>query len=349
MIFKTPITRLSDESAGDPLVSMVTPFFNTADYLEECIKSVLSQTYTNWEYILVDNCSTDGSGYIAERYAATDPRIRLFHEVDFVGQTENYNRALRYISSGSKYCKIVQADDWIYPQCLEEMVAVAESGKNVGLVSSYTLYGDFLCHDGLPIASGPVYSGRYVAGIQLLGTVLFGSPTGVLYSSDIVRARVQFFSTTTPYFEDTDVCYEILRNHDFGFVPQVLSFTRRDNDSIWKKLDPYGPQVLSDVMFIHLYGSEFLAADKFISRKRATEDCFYNLLVKGYMRRFRKEFWMFHARGLAAVGQKISYRRVALNAFLLVVSMLANPGKSIKAIWRRVRLLVNKTAALGCL
>ena len=52
---------------SQPLVSVVTPFYNTADYLGECIESVLRQTYENWGYVLVDNCSTDGLSEIAER------------------------------------------------------------------------------------------------------------------------------------------------------------------------------------------------------------------------------------------------------------------------------------------
>ena len=61
-----------------PRVSFVTPFFNTEKYLEECIESVLRQTYQNWDYILVNNRSTDGSVRIAEKYAnqisGKDPR-----------------------------------------------------------------------------------------------------------------------------------------------------------------------------------------------------------------------------------------------------------------------------------
>ena len=60
-----------------PLVSVVTPFFNTAPYLAECIESVLAQSYSHFEYILLDNCSTDGSSEIAAAYASRDSRIRL--------------------------------------------------------------------------------------------------------------------------------------------------------------------------------------------------------------------------------------------------------------------------------
>src|SRR4051794_20650137 len=69
--------EVADRSDAEPLVSIVTPFHNTAPYLEECIRSVLAQTYTNYEYLLVDNASTDDGGEIAARYAEKDARIRV--------------------------------------------------------------------------------------------------------------------------------------------------------------------------------------------------------------------------------------------------------------------------------
>src|SRR5207253_3419947 len=60
--------------ATRPLVSVVTPFYNTAKYLAQCIEGVLTQSYPEFEYILLDNCSTDGSREIAQIYARQDPR-----------------------------------------------------------------------------------------------------------------------------------------------------------------------------------------------------------------------------------------------------------------------------------
>src|SRR5208337_4069088 len=216
--------KMTEESLGGkkkcpsreaPLVSIVTPFFNTSDYLEECIQSVVGQTYSNWEYILADNCSTDSSAAIGEKYAVLDPRVRLVKEIEFVGQTENYNRALRYISPTSKYCKIVQADDWIYPRCIDEMVTVAESGLNVGLVSSFSLYDNIAGHGGLPIDRGPVFPGREAARANLVfNKVLFGSPTCVMYLSEFVRGHYPFFSTSSDHYEDAEACFAILKDHD---------------------------------------------------------------------------------------------------------------------------------------
>ena len=75
---------------GHPLVSVVTPVYNGAAHLAECIESVQRQTYQNWDYTIVDNCSTDESAIIARRYAAKDQRIRIV-------ENEVFQRALKII------------------------------------------------------------------------------------------------------------------------------------------------------------------------------------------------------------------------------------------------------------
>ena len=99
--------------AQDSLVAVVTPVYNGEKYLVECIESVLAQTYHNWHYTIVNNCSTDKTLDIAERYAKMDGRVRVLSYNEFVGAIENHNRAVRIISPDSKYCKVVSADDWI--------------------------------------------------------------------------------------------------------------------------------------------------------------------------------------------------------------------------------------------
>ncbi len=127
---------------NQPLVSVVTPFHNTAKYLAECIESVLVQSYPQFEYILVDNCSTDGSWEIAESFARRDSRIRLIKRAHLLSQVQNYNLALQEISKDSRYCKIVQADDLIFPDCLKLMVKAFEQSEMIGLVSAYDLKGN---------------------------------------------------------------------------------------------------------------------------------------------------------------------------------------------------------------
>ncbi|MDH4246150.1 MAG: glycosyltransferase, partial [Nitrospira sp.] len=93
-----------------PLVSVLTPVYNGEDHLAQCIESVLAQTYQNWEYVIVNNRSTDRTLEIAEQYAQKDKRIRIHNNSEFVGCDENGNIAFRQITPESKYCKMVHAD-----------------------------------------------------------------------------------------------------------------------------------------------------------------------------------------------------------------------------------------------
>jgi glycosyltransferase involved in cell wall biosynthesis len=320
-----------------PLVSIVTPFFNTVEYLDECIQSVLNQTYLNVEYILVDNCSTDRSNNIVERYIFND-KIKYYREKIFVNQIDNYNRALKYISRHSKYCKIVQADDWIFPNCLEEMVRVAESDNSIGLVSSYSIYQNHVGHQGLYFSEGEVYSGLKIGKQQLIGgNGLFGSPTCVLYRSDIVRLKKEFFSTETPYFEDTEICFNILREFNFGFVFQVLSFNRREKETIIHKMEQFGALKLQKILLIELCGEHFLEKNELLSLKKAYYKEYYYLLATNLLYRSSKEFWKFHAIGLKRIQGKIKWWRVFICTISLLLGLALNPVLLTRKIIEKIR------------
>ena len=131
--------------------------------MAQCIESVLAQTYSAFEYILVDNCSTDGSGEIAEKYARRDPRIRLIRRSQLLSQVQNYNRALAEISEASQYCKIVQADDFIFPECLRVDGEAFEQSETIGLVSSYGLKGNVVRGSGFPYRTTPFSGKKWLA------------------------------------------------------------------------------------------------------------------------------------------------------------------------------------------
>jgi glycosyltransferase involved in cell wall biosynthesis len=247
--------------ASGPLVSVLTPVYNGEEYLEECIQSVIRQTYTNWEYVIVDNLSTDGTPAIAQRFAAEDSRVRLVRASEFLDIYGNHNRALGEIAAESRYCKIVQADDWIYPECLERMVDVAERNPSVGVVGAFRLFDSQVQLDGLVPYWQEVIPGREALRSSVLGTVydwFTGSPTSLMYRSDLVRDSPQFYDTRN-WHADTDAAFRLLLDSDLGFVHQVLTFSRNNpgmlssftyrvytfNALEGKMLIRYGPRVLS--------------------------------------------------------------------------------------------------------
>ena len=123
---------------------------------------MLAQTYPNWDYTICNNCSTDRTLEIAREYAAKDPRIRIHNNDTFVHVNENHNIAFRSISPQSKYCKVVAADEWIFPECIEKMVRVAEQHPSVAIVGSYGLCETKVVFDGLPYPSTVVIGPRAV-------------------------------------------------------------------------------------------------------------------------------------------------------------------------------------------
>jgi glycosyltransferase involved in cell wall biosynthesis len=208
-----------------PLVTVATPVYNGAEFLARCIESVLAQTYESYEYLIVNNCSTDGTLDIALSYAKKDSRIRVHDNDRFLGVIENHNLAFRLISPTSKYCKVVSADDFIFPECLARMVEVAEANPSVGFVGSYLIVGKQVQGAGLEYERR-IVPGREICRATLLGgPYVFGSPTTLLYKADLLRKTDAFYPNNNPH-ADTSACYKWLEHYDFGFVHQVLSYAQ---------------------------------------------------------------------------------------------------------------------------
>ena len=297
-----------------PLVSVVTPFYNTDDYLEECIESVLRQTYENWEYVLLNNFSTDKSVAIAEKYQALYPeKIRLEHNAEFLSQIANYNQVFRLISPASKYCKYVQADDWLFPECVSRMVEVAEAHPSAGIVGAYQLDGENVQLDGLPYPSHEVTGRDACREYFLRDKYLFGTPTSLLLRSELVRSRDPFYEERYAPFEDAHACFDLLRTTNFGFVHQVLTFSRRDNDSLISQMRAFAFLLLSRLQFVVAHGRDYLSAEEYARCLRFAERDYFLYLSKCVYKFERKDedFWKFHRKGLATVGYTLNWRLLA--------------------------------------
>jgi len=318
--------------ATRPLVSVVTPFYNTAPYLAQCIESVLAQTYGEFEYILMDNCSTDSSEEIAEDYARRDPRIRLIRSSQFLSQLANYNHALAQISGVSKYCKMVQADDWIFPECLSCMVKTFEQSESIGLVSSYWLTDEenAVLGSGYPVGS-PILSGRECAAWYLrTGIYIFGSQTTVMYRSSLVRCCETFYDVSLPVHADLEKCMEILKRWDFGFVYQVLSFTRRDNESVISKVLPLQSYDLVPYIITQRYAPVFFEAGEAASVKRKSKRKYYRALSRAALQLKGRAFWRYHSVGLKALTERetLDWPYLAAQMGVVLLWLISNPGRT---------------------
>jgi glycosyltransferase involved in cell wall biosynthesis len=295
---------------GAPLVTVLTPVYNGADYLSECIESVLAQTFTNFEYIIVNNRSTDGTLDIARRYAALDSRVRVHDNTEFLGVIENHNLAFNLMSPEAKYCKIVSADDFIFPDCLEKLVGFAVAHPSVGMVSSYEQAGKLVKNIGLEYERSVVRGRDICRETMLGGPYVFGAPTALLYSADLIRKSPAFYPTSNP-FADASACYKWLVDCDFGFVHQVLCYTRIHPNSQTSQGSRVGTLIFSCMSDLVTYGPWYLGPKELEKSKESVLGWYYRWLApKIYERRGDQEFWKHQRVRLGELGLKLSRARL---------------------------------------
>ncbi|BAY31962.1 family 2 glycosyl transferase [Nostoc carneum NIES-2107] len=126
---------------NQPLISIIIPFFNNENFLEEAIESVISQTYTNWEILLVDDGSSDTSTAIAQKYAAKYVRkiFYLAHE-NHQNKGKSSSRNLGISHAKGEYITFLDADDIFLPLKLEKQITILQSQPDAVMVYGNTLY-----------------------------------------------------------------------------------------------------------------------------------------------------------------------------------------------------------------
>jgi glycosyltransferase involved in cell wall biosynthesis len=309
--------------------------YNGEEFLKACIESVIGQTYTNFEYIILNNCSTDRSLEIALALSQRDPRIKVRCNRKFADIIENHNMGLRLMSSEAKYCKVVSADDVLFPDCIMRMVEVAEAHPSAGFVGCYQISGNHIRWQGFPypkaLLNGPDLCRQMFRNKDT--SFGFGSPTSLLYRADIVRKTEAFYPTSSPH-ADTSVIYANLKDCDFGFVYQTLCWKRLHQGSQTAKsakLNEVFSSTLSDVI---KYGRYYLSEKEYDEILRQSLDSYYQFLALNIHR--EKEFWSYHKNRLAELGYPMSGPRLFKAGLVKVLKEIVNPEQAIRKIWQRM-------------
>jgi glycosyltransferase involved in cell wall biosynthesis len=320
---------------AQPLVSVLTPVFNGERYLVECIESVLAQTYQNWEYCIVNNRSTDQTLAIAQKYASQDKRIRIHNNETFVGCDANGNIAFRQISSESKYCKVVHADDWLYPECIMRMVELAETHPTIAIVGAYGLRNNHVSWDGLPYTT-TVISGREICRSTFLGgPYVFGSPTSLLIRSDEVRKRPDFYNEENRHC-DIESCFDLLQESDFGFIHQVLTFTRDHAEAETSFSARFGTDYLGTLEILAKYGRTYLSDTEHGHCIRRCLESYYTFLGTTLLHNKERGFWEFHRNALGRLGYTLSSGMVAKAALAELLDIGLNPLRTSIRVKRKI-------------
>ncbi|MHB8578569.1 MAG: FkbM family methyltransferase [Ignavibacteriaceae bacterium] len=162
------------------VVSVFMPVFNGEKYLSETLDSLLSQTFSNFELIIVDDGSTDKTWNIAHDYSKKDERIKVF-SIEHRGEVYARNFALTKISSSSEYLMNHDSDDISMPQKLEKLVAYLESNPEVDIVGSAAVYFD---DQGQKLGQPPIEYDFHLIKQS------FGRKNSIINSAALIRKRV---------------------------------------------------------------------------------------------------------------------------------------------------------------
>lgn len=324
-----------------PFVSVITPCYNGADFIAECIDSVLAQTHRDFEYILVNNCSKDNTLQIMKDYAAKDSRIKVHDNTDFLDVMVNHNHAMSLMSPAAKHCKCVSADDWIFPDCLRQMVELAEQNPSVGVVGSYSIEGARILFEGLEYHQ-KVVDGREICRNTLLGKqpYVFGAPTTLLYRADLIRGAKEFFpwAKGNPH-ADMSAVYQALETSDFGFVHQVLSFTRVHAASETSSSFKYGRINRALLADMARFGPRYLTEEQLKFHLSIAQDKYYTWLVAALLENsFDKKFLEMQRSALQDIGFELENWRIARAVVQRGVELAEHPqviSRKISAMLRR--------------
>ncbi len=222
---------------ASPLISICIPTYNGAQYIRACLDSVLHQTMSDFELIIVDDCSVDETHAIAEDYARQDKRIRLVRNESNLGLVGNWNRCVEL--ARGEWIKFVFQDDLIAPTCVEDMLGAAT--QDAWLI---VCRRDFIFEDGTTEETRQYYEQHinperlfgagvvYIppeevchAAIRLFGVNYFGEPTATLIRREAF-ARYGLFNAELAMICDTEYWVRIAVHHGFTYLPETLASFR---------------------------------------------------------------------------------------------------------------------------
>ena len=201
------------------LVSIIMPSYNTEKYIAESINSVIAQTYTNWELIIVDDCSTDGTDDAVSSFLS-DSRIKYLKNEKNSGAAISRNKALR--EATGKYVAFLDSDDLWHPEKLERQVAFME--KN-GYKFTYTDYKIQLNGEWLPY----IYTGPKRVNERKMKDYCYFSTITVMYDREAV-GLVQIESVKKN--NDYAMWLKIIKKAPCYRMPECLSYYIKHDGSI---------------------------------------------------------------------------------------------------------------------
>ncbi len=215
----------------ESFVSICLPVFNGADFLPAAIESALNQTHKNFELLIADDCSTDQSLQIIERYAKSDSRIQYWQNEMRLGLFPNYNACLA--RTMGPYIKLHAQDDLWQPTLIERALSILETQANVALVSTRRKVidenGRAIPHEGIITAVDLFGAAESYPGEEMISHSLnplrniIGEPCTVMFRKESIGSG---FATQFRHIGDIEYWLRILQKGDYAFIDDELASFR---------------------------------------------------------------------------------------------------------------------------
>jgi glycosyltransferase involved in cell wall biosynthesis len=207
----------------NPTVSIGMPVYNGARFLKEALDAILGQTFTNFELIISDNCSTDSTSDICQEYASRDRRIRYYRNTVNLGASRNFNRVVEL--AAGRYFRWAPADDVFAPDSLEACVMTLEANPDLVLCYPKTMLIDDHSQpieeyeDGLDLQISRTPE-RFQAAMAHVGLI------NVIYG--LIRTKALRKTALIENFpgSDTVLVLELSLHGQFMEIPRRLFFRR---------------------------------------------------------------------------------------------------------------------------
>ena len=238
-------------------ISIIIPVYNVEQYVKKCLESVLNQTYSNLEVLIINDGSTDNSAYICQEYADKDTRIRLFHQENR-GLSSALNIGLEHFTGD--YLGFVDSDDWVEPDMFETLYNLIKSKKTSISIASFYYDKDNV--------SFPVKNKNHIPDdvISKKNMLLYplqrdmypgfcGYVWNKLYSADIIKASNLKFAEEIKYGMDI-VFYTslVISENGTGICSDKPVYHYLQRDTAISKSKSY--QIRKDILAVYKYLEE---------------------------------------------------------------------------------------------
>ena len=241
-----------------PLISVIMPVYNTEKYISEAIESILNQTYTNFEFLIFDDASTDKSVQIINSFK--DKRIQLITKPQNTGYTNSLNMGLTMAKG--EYIARMDSDDISKLNRLETQLNFMENNKDIAVCGSW-----FNILGSENIIKHPVYHDEIK--MALLKYCSIGHPTVMIRNSFLKTHQLSYNPQMEPA-EDYDLWVRISKTGKLHNLDEILLFYRLHSNQI-SNLKSDKQKKLSDAIQLNLY-NQIIIQTSIVSNPRQLED-----------------------------------------------------------------------------